>query len=75
MTSKRFLTPPEAATHTGLSAQYLKKLRHSGGGPSYAKVGPRRIVYDIEDLNSWLDSRKVRSTSEAHARHAEAVGV
>ncbi len=34
-----------------------------GGGPTFSKLG-RRCVYDINDLEEWVASRKRRHTSE-----------
>ncbi len=31
-----------------------------GGGPDYLKVG-RAVLYDIRDLDRWLESKKVSS--------------
>ena len=60
-------SPTSAALFLGLSTSTLAKLRLTGNGPSYCKLG-RRVVYLREDLSSWLESRRTRSTSEADAR-------
>jgi predicted DNA-binding transcriptional regulator AlpA len=52
-----------AAAMTGLSASTLNKLRCAGGGPPFLKLG-RAVRYNPDDLKEWLDSRRVRSTSE-----------
>jgi hypothetical protein len=52
-----------AAVITGLSVSTLNKLRCSGGGPAFLKLG-RAVRYKLVDLKDWLDSRRVRSTSE-----------
>jgi predicted DNA-binding transcriptional regulator AlpA len=52
----------EAATFLGLSASTLTKLRLTGGGPAYLKLG-KTVVYDPSDLKGWLDSKRRRSTS------------
>ena len=54
----------EASNYTGLSCSTLNKLRCSGGGPRFAKIG-RRVVYDVVDLNSWLANHLKTSTSDA----------
>ena len=51
------------AAITGLSASTLNKLRCSGGGPAFLKLG-RAVRYKPVDLKDWLDSRRVMSTSE-----------
>jgi predicted DNA-binding transcriptional regulator AlpA len=61
------LTAREAATILGLAASTLAKLRLSGNGPLYCKLG-RRVVYRREDLDAWLESRVARHTSDADAR-------
>jgi predicted DNA-binding transcriptional regulator AlpA len=61
------LTAREGATIVGLAASTLAKLRLSGNGPLYCKLG-RRVVYRREDLDAWLESRVARHTSDADAR-------
>jgi predicted DNA-binding transcriptional regulator AlpA len=41
----------EAARRLGLSTSTLAKMRLSGSGPTYAKLG-RRVVYRTEDLEA-----------------------
>jgi predicted DNA-binding transcriptional regulator AlpA len=65
MDIQRNLRPPGAASYLGLSASTLAKMRLRGDGPPYSKAGPRIVVYDVQDLNAWLDARKRKSTSEA----------
>jgi predicted DNA-binding transcriptional regulator AlpA len=52
-----------AAAISGLSVSTLNKLRCSGGGPAFLKLG-RAVRYKPVDLKDWLDSRRVTSTSE-----------
>jgi excisionase family DNA binding protein len=54
----------DAATYLGLSKPYLEKLRCSGGGPRFAKLG-RRVVYRVSDLDTWLENHIKISTSAA----------
>jgi hypothetical protein len=61
------LTAGEAAKVLALAPSTLAKLRLSGNGPVYCKLG-RRVVYRREDLAAWLESRLARSTSDADAR-------
>ena len=53
-----------AAEYIGLAQSTLAKMRLSGDGPVYSKAGPRIVIYDIADLDSYLEGRKRRSTSE-----------
>lgn len=56
----------EAAARTGLSSSYLRKLRLTGTGPRFMKLG-RAVRYRESDLNAWLDARCILSTSEVPA--------
>ena len=56
------LSVTEAASYLGVSASWLNKLRVLGGGPIFIKVG-RRVLYDRDDLTSWLDDHRRQSTS------------
>ncbi len=58
------LRTPAAAAYLGLSASLLSKMRLRGDGPVYSKAGPRVVVYDLADLDSWLAARKRHSTSD-----------
>lgn len=59
----KLLNVNEAAERLGVSVSYLNKLRLSGGGPAFVKIGAR-VAYDPADLGSWIDARKCQSTSE-----------
>ena len=61
--SRRMLRTKEAAEYCGSSSSTFEKLRLSGGGPRYVKIG-RRVVYDPADLDAWLESKRRRSTSD-----------
>jgi len=53
----------EAARLIGLSNRTLEKYAVTGEGPPYYKLGSA-IVYDSDDLNKWMMSRKFSSTSD-----------
>ena len=57
------LNSPEAAAHLGIGVSTLNKLRVYGGGPTYLKLG-RRVLYDVADLDQWLDRSRRQSTSD-----------
>jgi len=59
----RMLRTAEAAAYCGSSASTFEKLRLTGGGPHYVKIG-RRVVYDPADLDAWLAANRRRSTSD-----------
>ena len=65
ISQKRWLRASAASQYLGLSKSTLAKQRMSGLGPRYSKLGPRLVVYDLTDLDSYLEARKITSTSEA----------
>ena len=62
------LTVLEAADYLRLSIRTLERLRCSGQGPKFVKCGRRCIRYQQSDLDAWIASRVVRSTSEVEVR-------
>jgi predicted DNA-binding transcriptional regulator AlpA len=70
----KVVTAGEAAHLVGLSASTLAKLRLNGNGPPYCKLG-RRVVYRPADLETWLQSRTARDTTDADARFLKALTV
>jgi len=62
-TVSRRLKTSEAASYIGCSESTLAKLRVYGGGPIYIKVGKRRVVYDLRDLDEWMSDRRIAATS------------
>lgn len=73
LVSPRGLSEQQAAIYTGMSVSYLQKARCNGPtgnrtpGPAFKKIG-NRVIYDIADLDAWLDSfRSFRHNAEALA--------
>jgi hypothetical protein len=50
------------------STSTLNKLRCSGGGPIFMKIGRRIVAYPTDGLDSWAIGlmREQRSTAENH---------
>jgi excisionase family DNA binding protein len=63
MSAIKLLTQSEAADLLRLSERTLERLRLTGGGPKFARMG-RRVRYRLSDLEAWIASRVVGSTSE-----------
>lgn len=57
------LTITQAAQALGLSRSTLARLRVTGGGPRYLKLG-RKVAYLTTDLTDWLNSHRRNSTSQ-----------
>ena len=52
-----------AAAYLGLAESTLEKARVTGTGPDFVKLG-RAVRYRVADLDGWLASRVVSSTSQ-----------
>lgn len=61
--ASRYLSNDEAADFLKLSPRTLEKQRVVGGGPKFRKFG-RRVVYAIEDLETWANARSCDTTSD-----------
>jgi hypothetical protein len=59
----------DACRYLGLSYKTLATQRSKGIGPPYMKVG-KAVFYKRNDLDDWLQSCRVQSTSEYRARNA-----
>jgi predicted DNA-binding transcriptional regulator AlpA len=62
--SKKWLRAPLTSDYLGLSQSTLAKMRLRGDGPPYSKLGARVVVYDIADLDLWVEGQKRSSTSK-----------
>jgi len=62
----RLLRAPEAAERLGLSTSCLAKLRMSGRGPCFCRLG-RVVAYAPKDIDDWIAARRRKSTSDPGA--------
>lgn len=66
---QRAFNTTEAAKYLGISECFLKQSRMKNSSarkldaPNPTYLGCRRVVYLIEDMNCWLDSKKTESNS------------
>jgi hypothetical protein len=61
---KTRLRTTDAANYCGSTKSTFEKLRLTGQGSVYSKIG-RTVVYDRVDLDAWLESKKRLSTSDS----------
>jgi len=57
-------TTPEVAKLLGLAEITLRKWRIAGTGPRFVRCGAN-VRYCIADVQDWIASRTVNSTSQA----------
>lgn len=61
---RRALRTAQAAAYLGVSASLLRKMRSRGPddplgqGPPFIKLSAALVVYEIDELDRWLDSRR-----------------
>ena len=58
MAEEGLMTEAELARLLHVSLSTVKRLRVSGEGPPYVKIGPRAIRYRREDVEAWLKRRE-----------------
>lgn len=61
-------TEKQLCSLTGMSPRIAQKHRQDGTGPAYIQLSARRIGYRGQDIRTWLETRTVRSTSQATVR-------
>jgi predicted DNA-binding transcriptional regulator AlpA len=71
--ARRWLSPAEASTYTGISKSWMAKLRMHGTGPAYAKLG-KAVRYSVESLDAWMSEHARRSTLGLAARPRKSGG-
>lgn len=64
--AKVFYRTVLAAQYLALGKSTLEKFRLTGGGPMYSKIG-KTVLYKKTDLDAWMESHKVSSTSQSDA--------
>ncbi len=62
----RYLAAPQAAEYMKVSLSWLRKKTATGELP-HSKLG-HRVVYDREDLDEYIQSRKIASFGGARTR-------
>jgi len=64
MAAKRWLTAKEVSEQYGFAYSTLANWRAKGVGPAFMKRGNKLIRYSVADIESWLQSHRIR-TSES----------
>jgi hypothetical protein len=57
------LDETQAAAFLCLSGRSLQRYRLKGDGPTYTRVGVRRVSYRRSDLIAWIEGRAHKSTT------------
>jgi len=62
-TTKRYVRTKELAKLTGIAESSWEKRRLSGDSPPYRKIS-KTVLYDLDEVYQWLDSRSRLSTTD-----------
>ena len=65
---ENILFPPDVVRRYGLSLKTLERMRTTGGGPAFVRLGTRRIAYLESELDAWLASRSFPNRAAEMAR-------
>lgn len=60
----KYLSPKETAKYLGVSVELLQKWRSNGVGIPFMKLGESTsslIRYDIDELNKYLQTKKIKT--------------
>jgi predicted DNA-binding transcriptional regulator AlpA len=67
--ARRKLSTYGAAEYLGIGKSTLDKMRVTGTGPAFIKIG-KRVVCDPADLDAWSEQHKRSNTSQSAAAAA-----
>lgn len=64
--TKEYLSPQEASVYCGISVPKLAKLRSTGSGCPYIRIGDSKtkaiVRYRRFDLDRWLETNLIRTS-------------
>ena len=66
----QILTEKEVAARLKVSARTLQRWRYEGGGPSYIRLGDRRLGYPEDSLRQFSAARTFSSRAAELAQAA-----
>lgn len=69
MNTDRYITESQLAKVTKRSVKSWQRDRIKGGSIPFIRCGGK-ILYDMQDVESWMNSHKFQSTSE-YQRHGQ----
>ena len=53
-------SPKEIADLLGVTVTCLIAWRRTGVGPTFTRIGTRKVAYDMQDVKAWLDTQAAR---------------
>lgn len=69
-TPECYLTEDDFCERYNIRPRSAQRWRHTGQGPAFVRIGPRRIAYRLSDCEAWAASRTFRHRADELARAA-----
>ena len=63
----RLLTPKEIQDAGGPAPRSLERMRVTGGGPRFTRIGPKIIRYRADHYLAWIEANSFASTADENA--------
>jgi predicted DNA-binding transcriptional regulator AlpA len=67
-TTDAYLTEHEFAARYHLGRRTVQRWRQTGEGPSWVRLGQRRVLYRLSDCETWATARTYRHRADELAR-------
>ncbi len=68
--SETYLTEDQLCERLHVAPRTAQKWRYEGNGPAWCRLGGRRIVYRLSDIEAYVASRICRSRAAELAQRA-----
>jgi hypothetical protein len=52
-----YLTEQQLCDRLHISARTAQRWRSTGDGPAFVRVGARRVIYRVADVDGWASAR------------------
>lgn len=66
------MPPEKLAERLSVSLRTLERWRVNGDGPRFLRVGPRRVIYPVAEIESWESRRVYASRAAEMSAHPRA---
>ena len=68
--SNSYLTEAQFAERFHLGRRTVQRWRQTGEGPAWVRLGHRRILYRLTDIEHWAEARTFRHRADELSRKA-----
>jgi predicted DNA-binding transcriptional regulator AlpA len=66
------MPPEKLAERLSVSLRTLERWRVNGEGPRFLRVGPRRVIYPVAEIERWESCRVYASRAAEMSAHPRA---